>query len=233
VFAVFTAAVLIVDLERPERFYYILTRPNWTSWMARGAFLLTGHGALASLWVLLYAVGWSAALVWIAPVVILVAFGATAYTGLLFAQGLARDLWQGSHATIDLVVTSMAEGAAAMLIVALATGADVSTLRVLGLVLAYASLAHVAFLAIEHLFTPSPSLHHELAVRAIRYGPFRRLFWLGALGLGGVMPLLLVWLASLGGFTLLLLVPAALVALAGSLAWEYVWVEAGQAVPNS
>jgi hypothetical protein len=26
---------------------------------------------------------------------------------------------------------------------------------------------------------------------------------------------------------------AAIAALAGSLAWEYVWVEAGQAVPNS
>ena len=43
VFAAATAVVLVIDLERPERFYYILTRPNWTSWMARGAFLLTAH----------------------------------------------------------------------------------------------------------------------------------------------------------------------------------------------
>jgi hypothetical protein len=44
---------------------------------------------------------------------------------------------------------------------------------------------------------------------------------------------LLVWLAGAAGFHLVFLVPAALAALAGSLAWEYVWVEAGQAVPNS
>ena len=42
-FAIATAIVLVVDLERPERFYFILTRPNWSSWLARGAFLLTGH----------------------------------------------------------------------------------------------------------------------------------------------------------------------------------------------
>ena len=33
--AIATAAVLIKDLQHPERFYYILTRPNWRSWMAR------------------------------------------------------------------------------------------------------------------------------------------------------------------------------------------------------
>src|SRR6185436_1478280 len=31
-FAAATAAVLVKDLERPERFLLILLRPNWTSW---------------------------------------------------------------------------------------------------------------------------------------------------------------------------------------------------------
>jgi hypothetical protein len=104
---------------------------------------------------------------------------------------------------------------------------------VLGLTLACASLAHLLFLVLEHVFVPSPTLHHELAVRAIRYGPFRRLFWFGALGFGGVLPLVIVAVASMASFPLPLLVPAAFVALAGSVAWGYIWVEAGQAVPNS
>jgi Fe-S-cluster-containing dehydrogenase component/formate-dependent nitrite reductase membrane component NrfD len=231
--AIFTAAVLVIDLERPERFYYILTRPNWTSWMARGAFLLTGHGALASLWVFLYLIGWTGLLAWISPLVMLFALGATVYTGFLFAQGLARDLWQGPHATIDLMVLAAAEGSAAMLLVAMATGADVTTLRVLGLTLAFASLAHFAFVVLENLLTPSPTVHHELAVQAIRSGPYRQMFWFGALGFGGLLPVFMVGLAAVANFSLLVLVPAALVALAGSLAWEYIWVEAGQAVPNS
>jgi Ni/Fe-hydrogenase subunit HybB-like protein len=232
IFAAFTAVVLIVDLERPERFYYILARPNWTSWLAKGAVLLTAHGALTTVWLILYLMEWTTPLVWIAPVAIVAALGATAYTGLLFAQGLARDLWQGPHATIDLVALAIAEGSAAMLLMAVFAGADAGTLRALGLALALASIVHVAFLVLEHLFTPSPTLNHELAVRAIRHGAFRRHFWLGALGLG-VLSVLFVGVASLFGYSLVALVPAALTALAASLAWEYVWVEAGQSVPNS
>ena len=88
VFAIATAVVLIIDLERPERFLYILLRPNWTSWMARGAFLLTAHGGIATLWVLVALLGWTDALTWLAVPAMVVAIGATAYTGFLFAQGL-------------------------------------------------------------------------------------------------------------------------------------------------
>jgi ferredoxin len=43
VFITLTAVVLIIDLERPERFYYILTRGNHRSWMVWGAYFLTAH----------------------------------------------------------------------------------------------------------------------------------------------------------------------------------------------
>ena len=232
-FATFTAAVLVLDLERPERFYYILTRPNWTSWLTRGAFLLTAHAGVATLWVALWLFAWTDVLIWLAPLAMAAAFGATVYTGFLFAQGLARDLWQGPHNTIDLIVQAVAEGSAALLLTALIAGGDPATIRALGLTLAFAALAHLVLLVLEHLLTPSPTMHHELAVRAIRYGPYRTLFWGGALGLGGVAPCVLVVLASLLGFPLAALAPAAVLALAGSLAWQHVWVDAGQSVPNS
>jgi formate-dependent nitrite reductase membrane component NrfD len=233
VFAMGTAVVLIVDLERPERFYYILTRPNWRSWLTRGAVLLTAHSVVAGLWILLVPLGWTMAVTVLAVLALATSLGATAYTGFLFAQGLARDLWQGPHATIDLIAQAAAEGSAAMLIVAIVAGGEHSTIRALGLTLAFASLAHLTILALEHLLTPSPTVHHELAVRAIRFGTYRQLFWAGALGLGGLAPILLVSFASLASFSLVTLVAASLLALAGSLAWGYVWVEAGQAVPNS
>jgi len=233
VFAMLTAIVLVIDLERPERFLYILMRPNWTSWMARGAFLLTAHGGLATLWIVLRLFGWSAPLVWIAPIVLLVTVATTAYTGFLFAQGLARDLWQGPHSTVDLIAQAAAEGSAALLIAAAAVGGSVSTIRALGLTLAFASLAHLLILVLEHLLTPSPTVNHELAVHAIRKGAYRHLFWVGALGLGGLAPVIGVWIASTIGFSLVMLVPIAVTALAGGFAWEYIWVEAGQSVPNS
>jgi Fe-S-cluster-containing dehydrogenase component/formate-dependent nitrite reductase membrane component NrfD len=232
-FSIATAAVLVVDLERPERFLYILTRPNWTSWMARGAFLLTAHGAIGGLWVVASLLGWTGFISTLAPIAILVAAGATAYTGLLFAQGLARDLWQGPHSTVDLMLLAAAEGSAAMLLAATLAGGSAETIRFLGITLACAALGHVSILILEHLLSPSPTLNHELAVRAVRSGAYKQLFWYGALGLGGLAPLLLVTLAWIINFPLAVLVPAAVFALAGSLAWEYVWVEAGQSVPNS
>jgi Fe-S-cluster-containing dehydrogenase component/formate-dependent nitrite reductase membrane component NrfD len=233
VFAIFTAVVLTIDLDQPARFFYILTRPNWTSWLARGAFLLMAHSGIATLWVVLRLLGWTDALVWIAPFALLFSFAATIYTGFLFAQGLARDLWQGPHSTIDLIAQAAAEGSAAMLVVAVVSGGNLSTVRALGLTLAFASLVHVLILVLEHFLTPSPTVHHELAVRAIKHGAYKRYFWIGALGFGGLVPILGVWLSSALGFPLVFLVPVALIALVGCLAWEYVWVDAGQSVPNS
>jgi Fe-S-cluster-containing dehydrogenase component/formate-dependent nitrite reductase membrane component NrfD len=233
VFSAFTAFVLTIDLERPERFYYILTRPNWTSWLARGAFLLMLHSGVATIWILLAWIGWDDIISMLAPFAILTSVAATAYTGFLFAQGLARDLWQGPHNTIDLMMQAAAEGAATMLLVAMFVVHEPSTIRALGIALGIASLAHLAILALEHLLVPSPTVHHDLAVRAIKHGVYRREFWIGALGLGGLAPVLMVWFAAAVHFPLVLLVPAAVVALVGSFAWEYVWVEAGQSVPNS
>ena len=49
VFLAITAALLVADLERPERFYYILLRPNWRSWMVWGAYFLTAQGLITTL----------------------------------------------------------------------------------------------------------------------------------------------------------------------------------------
>jgi Fe-S-cluster-containing dehydrogenase component/formate-dependent nitrite reductase membrane component NrfD len=233
IFSGLTALVLIMDLERPERFYYILTRPNWKSWMARGAFILTAHGAIAGLWVLAWLLGAPSLITVLAVLTLPVALGATGYTGLLFAQGLARDLWQGPHATLDLVAQAAAEGGAALLIAALFIDVDPWVLSTVAWTVAGATALHFLILVTENLLAPSPTLHHELAVRAIREGAYARLFWVGALGLGGLAPLVLFAVAMTSGFSLTVLVPMALVTLAGSLAWEYIWVEAGQCVPIS
>jgi formate-dependent nitrite reductase membrane component NrfD len=163
------------------------------------------------------------------------AFGATAYTGFLFAQGLARDLWQGAHNTIDLLAQALTEGSAAMLLAGIGFAAPVRTIGLLALAMAAGAAVHVSILLLENVLTPSPTRHHELAVRAIRRGPYAQLFWLGAIGLGGAAPVVLVWMMMAPSIALSpsYLIPAALFALAGGFAWEYIWVDAGQAVPNS
>ena len=50
VFTVVTTALLVYDLERPERFLRILLRPQWKSWLVRGAYLLVGFSIISSIW---------------------------------------------------------------------------------------------------------------------------------------------------------------------------------------
>jgi Fe-S-cluster-containing dehydrogenase component/formate-dependent nitrite reductase membrane component NrfD len=233
VFIALTAVVLVVDLERPERFYYILTRSNWRSWMVWGAWFLTAHGVLSAVWL---AAGWFGAdrvLDWLVWPTVCAAVLATSYTGFLFAQGLGRDLWQGPSAAIDLIAQSCAAGSAVLLILAVVTGGgsgDAASL--LGLTLTAAVAAHLTILVFEHLLAPSPTRHHELAVETIVRGAYARLFWVGAIGGGGLLPLLVLTTAGTGASAIATLCAASL-ALLGGAAWEYIWVEAGQSVPLS
>jgi Fe-S-cluster-containing dehydrogenase component/formate-dependent nitrite reductase membrane component NrfD len=228
-----TAAVLVIDLERPERFYYILTKPNWRSWMVWGAWFLTAHGLVSGAWL---AAGWFGVdrvpdvLAWPA---IAIAIAASAYTGFLFAQGLGRDLWQGPAAAIDLIAQSGIGGAAALLVCDSIGLGSPGEAWLLTRILIGSLAAHVAILVFENVLAPSPTRHHELAVTAIRRGPYARLFWGLALGAGGLLPVALL-AARAAGVPIEPLVPAAAaLALAGSAAWEYIWVEAGQSVPLS
>jgi Fe-S-cluster-containing dehydrogenase component/formate-dependent nitrite reductase membrane component NrfD len=226
-----TAIVLVIDLERPERFYYILTRPNWRSWMVWGAYFLTGHGLLAALWLGALFVGSDTARAALVAPAVIVSILATSYTGFLFAQGLGRDLWQGPLAGVDLIAQAVAEGAAALLI----AGALVSTpspelVRVLAWTLFGSVAVHLMLILFENVLAVSPTMHHELAVQTIRRGAYARLFWGLAIGLGGLLPLLLIPMAPL---TPAVTVIVSVLALVGGFAWEYVWVEAGQSVPLS
>ena len=232
VFITATAALLVMDLERPERFFYILTRPNWNSWLARGAFVLTAFGAVTALWLAAALAGWSAATRWIVPLAFPLGVLASAYTAFLFAQGRARDLWQGPFAAVDLLAQSAIEGSAVLLIAALFVRVDDSLYRTLAASLASGISAHLVLLLFEHL-TPSATLHHRLAVQAITRGAYARLYWGIAIALGGVVPLVLLQIARTADGRIALSAAAALAAVAGAWAWEYIWVEAGQAVPNS
>ena len=92
-------------------------------------------------------------------------------------------------------------------------------------------IAHLVILVFEHVFAPSPTRHHELATETILKGHYSRLFWGAAVVGGGVLPVVL--LLTLGSLNPMVVALAALLALAGGAAWEYIWVEAGQSVPLS
>ena len=236
VFVALTSIVLVVDLERPERFYYILTRSNWRSWLVRGTWFLIAHGAISAAWLVAGWMGRYDVLFMLALPALFAGLLATSYTGFLFAQGLGRDLWQGPHAALDLIAQSGIAGAATLLLVTVFPGGG-SGREDIGFVfvLILSVLAHVTLLVFENVLSPSPTRHHELALETIRRGTYAQLFWGGAIVAGGILPLVLLVSGILSGVgpSPATAATAAILALAGSAAWEYIWVEAGQSVPLS
>ena len=49
VFLAITGFLLVIDLDRPERFLYVMLRPNWDSWLVKGAYVLSGYGGILAL----------------------------------------------------------------------------------------------------------------------------------------------------------------------------------------
>ncbi len=229
-FLLITTALLVADLDRPERFFYIIVRPNWRSWMVWGAYFLVAQGLLTTMWIALAWFGggsWLPLLRW--PLVVC-SILTTGYTGFLFAQGLARDLWQGWQSTVDLFAQAIVEGSAALLLASLVPSfADPRATGALGITLIVSMLVHVGLIVFENLVATNHTRHRQLAVDAIRRGAFARLFWGGAIAIATISVIVAALSAQLRGGPAL----AAVLALTGSFAWEYIWVEAGQSVPLS
>ncbi|HSD78070.1 MAG TPA: 4Fe-4S dicluster domain-containing protein, partial [Solirubrobacteraceae bacterium] len=115
-----TGAILIWDLEHPARFAYIFTKPQWGSWLVRGAFVIAGFSAVLALHAAATLLGGEAPQRWLALAGLPLGALTAVYTGYLFAQARARDLWQDPLLVPHLLVQAAVLGAAALLPVAAA-----------------------------------------------------------------------------------------------------------------
>jgi Fe-S-cluster-containing dehydrogenase component/formate-dependent nitrite reductase membrane component NrfD len=229
VFLAATAALLIADLEHPERFYLILTRPQRSSWLVKGAYIISGYAVVLALHVTAAFLGWSRVQGGLAigglPLAVLTAV----YTAYLFAQAKARDLWQNPLLPPHFLVQAVLAGSAAL--VPLAVRFEPGLVPPLLWVLGGATLLHLLFAWGEATLTHSTA-HVRLAVHEMIYGRYRAFFWSGialsalavlacGLRVENVFPAQDPWVG-------LAAVP---LALAGLLAYEHAYVQAGQAVP--
>jgi Fe-S-cluster-containing dehydrogenase component/formate-dependent nitrite reductase membrane component NrfD len=216
-FLAVTGLLLIADLEHPERFHLIFTRPQWRSWLVRGAFILTAFGAALVLHLIAALLGSGGAMRALAiaagmPLAVLTAI----YTAYLFAQAKGRDLWQNPLGPLHLLVQALLVGAALLLIIDAAFGGSGSS--VLQVAVAALAALHLLLLAGEHTLTHGTA-HARLAAYEMTLGRHGR--WFGA---GLVLTVLGVLAPWLGSWT-------ALPVLLGVLAYEHAYVQAGQAVP--
>ena len=223
-----TTGLLVWDLDRPERFWTILVRPQWRSWLTRGAVVLMAFAAVAGIFGLAHALArpdLARYLVW--PGVLLAILSAV-YTAFLFAQAEGRDLWQSRLLSWHLFVQAVRAGAAALAIGGLFAGIPAETTRVLAWTLG-ASLLVDLLLTAGEFAVPHASGVAATAVRLITHGRYAPHFRGGVIA-GLVLPLLLILFA---GNSLPIVALAGALSLAGLFLYEWAFVMAPQQIPNN
>ncbi len=200
------AGLMVADLGRPERFYMLLTRGNKTSWLVRGAWLLTAYGAVQGTALVAELAGKAnvgGPLSWIGAAL---APAVAGYSAFLFAQCEGRELWRSKLVLPRLLAQALAGGGA----LAVALGAQVMLIPALVGYAAYVGLA-VAFRKGD-----GQPAHYLRTARPWDVNP------LAALASGGSALLLAA-----------LFPPLAVLAWAALYVEDSAWLRAGQLPPNS
>ena len=231
VFLGITGALLVFDLKQPTRFYYLLTKGNWTSWLVKGAYVLMAFAVVTIIWFFAGLFESETLLGILAIPAAITGLATAGYTAFLFAQCEGRDLWQTPLLLPMLLARAVTAGAATWLIADVVLDVpspDAVRWALIGGV--------VAVLAISWMETVSHgSRHVEIAVHNMVQGEFGSLFWGGIL-LGVVVPLILGIIAlvvSSSSAAVALGALAGIFALIGMFLSETAFVRAGQSVPLS
>jgi len=220
-----TGVLLVADLKRPERFWTILVRPQWRSWLARGAFVITAYGAVLAAWAGASWWGADRVLNWLAWPLSVLAMLTAVYTAALFNQCEGRDLWQSRLLGLHLAVHAPVAALAGLILVAPMVGDQTNQVPWGEVVTGGLVLAVV--LALVDAFGRHRTANAAAAARALARGPFAKLFW-AALLVGAVIPAALFVAGPIALYP-----AAAALALGGLWLYGHALVLAGQGPPIS
>jgi hypothetical protein len=218
VFTGITTFLLVEDLNRPKLFLTLLTRPNWKSWLVKGAWILIGFSLLQTAILGLHWFGADATAALLRWPAALLGAGVAGYTAFLFQQCEGRDLWQSPRLLPHLLVQALACGAVCFL-------PFVSTTSTwLAMVLLGSLSAHLMLALLERFGRHDTANARQAAafLGTVKLGPFLALR-------DGL--LLAVFLAvplsfAFGPMALLLV-------LGGVFLYEWAYIRAGQLPPLS
>ena len=230
-------AVLVLDLGRPERLIEAMTYYNFKSIFAWNIFLYMGFMVIVAiyLWMMFERrfnnhtrTAGMAAFLWRLTL--------TTGTGSIFGFLVARDAFNSALLAPMFIVLSFAYGLAIFILVLFAatrwTGrplGDVMVARLKNLLGVFVA-AILYFVAVYHLTNLYMTGKHDIErFILLDGGVYTRMFWIGQILIGGVLPLILLF--SRLGQSRALIALAALLVIAGGLAQMYVTIIGGQAFP--
>jgi molybdopterin-containing oxidoreductase family membrane subunit len=232
--------VLMLDLGRPERVIVAATHYNFTSVFAWNVFLYSGMFAIVAiyLWTMferrmnpLSKAAGIAALVW--------RFVLTTGTGSIFGFLVARQAYQSALLAPLFIVLSFGWGLAVFLIVQSSMYAwngrrlDAAVQRRLARLLGVFVAAALYLVAVYHMtngyFARQGAFEAFILLGRDGGVIYAALFWLGFVGVGSLLPLVLLF--GPVGARARVTVMAAVAVLIGAFAFLYVFIIGGQAFP--
>ena len=225
---------LIFDLGKPARFFQLLLHYNFSSVMSWGTIILTLYGLLLSAYIWSLWRGGTAARR-LAGLGIFLALSLGGYTGMLLAVVRDRPIWASGLLPVLFIVSGLVAGIAVITVLArwipelvgLEKGHTAEVLHSLKLWLVG---AEVALLGIHFLVLFTGSAAGQVAAQHFLIGARQFSFLWLQVGLGMVLPVILLILASvgrMGGLAIL----AGLLSLMGVFALRYNLVIGGGEIP--
>ena len=221
-----TGYLLTIDLDQPKRFLYVLLRPQWKSWLVRGAYIITAYSVLLLLWPLLGIFHGDEKPGWVIMLLLPASAMTAIYTAFLFAQAKGRDFWQSPLLSVHMLLHAGIAGAAIFAVLLPASGVE-SWQKFIPQTL-ISLLAAKLIVDWFELSTTHATADSKQTAKSITNGKYSTLYWFGVVLAGCAVPIGLllignVWAACLAG----------LIALGGLYIAEHIWVRAPQQLPLS
>lgn len=229
--------VLMLDLGRPDRVMVAATHYNFTSVFAWNVFLYSGLFAIVGIYIWTAMdrsmKGWSkyagfAAFFW--------RFILTTGTGSIFGFLVARQAYQSAVLAPMFIVMSFAWGLAVFLLVqssmyvwnglSLHPAIQQRMTRLLGIFIAGAMYFVLVYHVTNLYFARQEAFEHFILFNG---GSYSILFWAGFVGVGGVLPLALLFHPDMGGQRATII--ASLCVILGGLSFLYVFIIGGEVYP--
>ncbi|HEY3150348.1 MAG TPA: 4Fe-4S dicluster domain-containing protein [Candidatus Binatia bacterium] len=223
-----TMSLLVLDLKKPGRFFFLLTKPNLNSWLVLGGYVLLIFAILLLAWLIQIATigAVSSLVIWATA---LFAIASAGYSAFLFAQARGRDFWQSPLLFWHLLVQAIVAGAAIITLIGTVFGVTLPLFAWLGHLLVISLFASLAMILGE-LFMKHGAEEALRSGELLLSGALSKSFWIFVVGLGTLVPIgLTFWQVS----SVIPNVVASLLALFGLWMYEHLWIKAGQAVPLS
>jgi formate-dependent nitrite reductase membrane component NrfD len=227
VFLVLTAIFLVMDLDQPKRFVYVILRPQYSSWLTRGGVIMTLFGASLTAYIgslfldldaLLTASRWAA---------LLTSLPLGIYTAFLLGQAKGRDFWQSPVLPLHMLIHVVIAGTAFFAIAGSFYPTTYAWADYIQRVSIVGIIVNLMIVAAE-MAVPHPTADAKLVVSMILKGRFARLFYVGTLLIGNLIPLTLI-----ATFGVDMMGAAGILILIGIYVTEHIWIKAPQLVPLS